>query len=74
VPTFNHIGLLVTDLPRAKTFYQEVLGFTPWFEGTPDDEGTTRLLSLPGPLDVVAGYLVLDVGYRDHLPPRPATS
>jgi lactoylglutathione lyase len=59
VPLFNHVGVLVADLSRAKAFYQEVLGFTPWFESAAGDESTTRLLSLPGPLDAVMSYLVL---------------
>jgi lactoylglutathione lyase len=58
--TYNHTGLVVTDLDRSKRFYQEVLGFRPWYEITPPDEATARLCCLAPPLGVTASYLILD--------------
>jgi len=58
--TYNHTGQVVTDLARSKRFYQEVLGFTPWYEITPPDEATAKLCGLDPPLGVTASYLTLD--------------
>ena len=33
--TYNHTGLVVTDLERSKEFYQQVFGFRFWYEITP---------------------------------------
>jgi catechol 2,3-dioxygenase-like lactoylglutathione lyase family enzyme len=57
---YNHTGHVVTDLARAKRFYQEVLGFNPWYEITPPDEPTAKLCGLEPPLGVTASYLTLD--------------
>ena len=57
---YNHTGQVVTDLARAKHFYQEVLGFSPWYEITPPDEATAKLCCLEPPLGVTASYLTLD--------------
>jgi lactoylglutathione lyase len=57
---YNHTGQVVTDLGRSKRFYQEVLGFTPWYEITPPDEATAKLCGLDPPLGVTASYLTLD--------------
>ena len=56
---FNHIGHVVTDLDRAKRFY-EVLGFTFWYEIAPPDEATAKLNVLEPPLGMTASYLTLD--------------
>jgi catechol 2,3-dioxygenase-like lactoylglutathione lyase family enzyme len=56
---YNHTGLVVTDLTRSKEFYQEVFGFTPWYEITPHDEATAKLCCLKPPLGVTASYLTL---------------
>src|SRR3954452_22227667 len=56
----NHIGQVVTDLERSKHFYQEVLGFTLWYEIRPPDEATAKLTCLTPPLELTASYLVLD--------------
>ena len=56
----NHIGQVVTDLPRARRFYEEVLGFRFWYELSPPDEATAPLLGLDPPLGLQAAYLVLD--------------
>ena len=58
--TYNHTGQIVTDLERSKRFYQEVLGFTFWYEITPPDEATAKLGSLKPPLGTTASYLTLD--------------
>jgi catechol 2,3-dioxygenase-like lactoylglutathione lyase family enzyme len=60
VPAYNHTGQVVTDLERAKRFYQEVLGFEPWYEITPPDELTAPLNGLEPPLQITASYLCLD--------------
>jgi lactoylglutathione lyase len=57
---YNHTGHVVTDLERAKRFYQEVLGFSPWYEITPPDAATAKLCCLEPPLDLTASYLTLD--------------
>jgi len=57
---YNHTGQVVTDLERAKRFYQEVLGFEPWYEITPPDEATAKLNCLEPPLGITASYLTLD--------------
>ena len=57
---YNHTGQVVTDLDRSKRFYQEVFGFTPWYEITPPDEMTAKLSCLTPPLGVTASYLILD--------------
>ena len=57
---YNHTGQVVADLERSKRFYQEVLGFTFWYEIRPPDEMTAKLNSLPPPLGVTASYLTLD--------------
>jgi lactoylglutathione lyase len=57
---YNHTGQVVTDLERSKRFYQEVLGFTPWYEIRPPDEATGKLCGLEPPLGLTASYLTLD--------------
>jgi len=57
---YNHTGHVVTDLDRSKRFYQEVFGFKLWYEITPPDEATAKLLCLTPPLGVTASYLTLD--------------
>ncbi len=58
--TYNHTGHVVTDLERSKQFYQEVFGFKLWYEISPPDEATAKLICLTPPLGVTASYLVLD--------------
>jgi catechol 2,3-dioxygenase-like lactoylglutathione lyase family enzyme len=60
VGVYNHTGQVVTDMERSKRFYQEVFGFTPWYEITPPDEMTAKLNCMTPPLGVTASYLVLD--------------
>src|ERR1700692_2335956 len=58
--TYNHTGQVVTDLERSKRFYQEVFGFTFWYEIQPPDEATAKLNQLVPPLGITASYLFLD--------------
>ena len=60
VAVFNHVGQCVTDLHRARRFYQEVFGFEPWREITPDDSPSDRLLRLQSPIGLTACYLRRD--------------
>jgi lactoylglutathione lyase len=60
VTAYNHTGQVVTDLERSKRFYQEVLGFAPWYEVTPPDDPTAKLTGLEPPLGMTASYLTLD--------------
>ncbi|MFL6239713.1 MAG: VOC family protein [Actinomycetes bacterium] len=55
--TVNHVGHCVADLERAQRFYVEALGFTPWFELSPPDDPSDRLLGLPKPLGMRCVYL-----------------
>jgi catechol 2,3-dioxygenase-like lactoylglutathione lyase family enzyme len=57
---FNHIGQCVTDLPRARRFYEELLDFTFLREIHPSDESSAQLLRLPPPLGMTAVYLERD--------------
>ena len=74
--TFNHVGLVVTDLARAKRFYAEALGFTFWYEITPPDDLTAKLNGLEPPLGTTASYFVLDGLVLEllHYRERAATS
>src|SRR5581483_2333483 len=57
---FNHVGHCVTDLPRSRRFYEEVLGFEFWREITPPDDASAKLLGLAPPLGMTACYLRRD--------------
>ncbi|MGO9735113.1 VOC family protein [Mycobacterium sp.] len=57
---FNHVGLCVADTARSRRFYEELLGFTFWWELEPPDEGTDQLLQLNKPIGLRATYLVRD--------------
>ena len=57
---FNHVGLCVTDLERARTFYEEALGFRFWFELAIPEEDAAQLLMLDTPLQLRTVYLVRD--------------
>ena len=56
----NHLGHCVTDLARARAFYEQVLGFEFWREIHPPDTSSGQLLGLDGPLGMTAVYLRLD--------------
>jgi lactoylglutathione lyase len=57
---FNHVGQVVTDLERAKSFYCELLEFTFEREIQPPDESSAQLMSLSPPLGMTACYLRRD--------------
>ena len=57
---FNHVGHCVRDLERARRFYVEGLGFEPWYELEPPDEGSDRLLRLKAPIGSQCVYLRRD--------------
>lgn len=75
----NHIGHCVSDLDRAKRFYVGAFGFVPWFEISPPDEGSDRLLGLTAPLGMTASYLRLGdvvlelLAFRDRAVQVPAS-
>lgn len=54
---FNHVGVCVGDLPRARRFYQEALGFLYWWELKAPEDGTGTLLRVRRPVDLHAVYL-----------------
>jgi catechol 2,3-dioxygenase-like lactoylglutathione lyase family enzyme len=56
----NHIGLCVTDVERARRFYESAFGFTFTRELHPPDEFTAPLLGVEPPVNLHAVYLALD--------------
>ncbi len=56
---FNHVGQVVTDLARSRSFYTELLGFEFWREINPPDGTSAQLLGLAPPLGMTACYLRL---------------
>ena len=57
---FNHVGLVVTDLARARRFYEELLGFTYWWEFDVPDDLASPVLRVPAPMGMTSVYLVRD--------------
>lgn len=57
---FNHVGLCVTDLERARRFYSELLGLEIWFEAQPPDELSAQLLGMEPPLGMTVLYMRRD--------------
>jgi catechol 2,3-dioxygenase-like lactoylglutathione lyase family enzyme len=57
---FNHVGHCVTDLGRARRFYEELLGFEFVRELSPPDDPSAKLTGLPTPLGMTACYLERD--------------
>ena len=55
----NHVGLCVTDLDRARRFYEEALGFTHRNDLAVPDAAASRLLQVPQPVGLTAVYLAL---------------
>jgi len=60
IAAFNHVGHCVSDLDRARRFYEDALGFQYLYEIKPPDEGSDRLLMLDPPVGLTAMYLRLD--------------
>jgi lactoylglutathione lyase len=57
---FNHVGLVVTDMARARAFYEELLGFTYWWEFEVPDDLASPVLRVRAPMGMRAVYLTLD--------------
>jgi catechol 2,3-dioxygenase-like lactoylglutathione lyase family enzyme len=57
---FNHVGHCVTDLARARRFYEGLLGFQFWWEFEVPDDLASPVLRVPAPLGMTAAYLVRD--------------
>ena len=57
---FNHVGHVVADLARARRFYEELLGFTYWWEFDVPDDLASPVLRVPAPMQMTAVYLVRD--------------
>lgn len=60
MPSFNHVGHCVTDLARARRFYEEVLGFRHVRDLPIPDAAASPLLRVPAPVGMTAAYLELD--------------
>jgi len=54
---FNHLGHTVTDIARARRFYESVLGFKFWWDFEVPDELSSRVLMVPPPVGLTATYL-----------------
>ena len=57
---FNHVGHCVTDLGRARRFYEEGLGFRFQYELHPPDDMSGKLCMVEPPVGSTAMYLRLD--------------
>ena len=55
----NHVGLCVTDLARARSFYENVFGFAFRNDLKVADGPTSTLLEVPEPVNLTALYLTL---------------
>jgi catechol 2,3-dioxygenase-like lactoylglutathione lyase family enzyme len=44
-----HVGFIVTDRDKENAFWQQVLGFRPYWHGGPKDDGVTNWVSLQVP-------------------------
>jgi lactoylglutathione lyase len=56
----NHVGHCVADLARARTFYEQVLGFRHWYSVSPPDRLSAPLLGLSAPLGLHCDYLICE--------------
>ncbi len=57
---FSHTGQCVRDLPRARAFYTEVLGFEVVMDLDVSGSQSAKLLRLPDPVTLQACYLRRD--------------
>lgn len=57
---FNHVGHCVTDLARARRFYEELLGFTFQRKLPVPDAPASQLLRVSPPVGITAVYLERD--------------
>jgi catechol 2,3-dioxygenase-like lactoylglutathione lyase family enzyme len=60
VSAFNHVGQCVTDLPRSRRFYEELLGFEFDRAIRPPDDPSAKLLSIDPPVGMEVVYLRRD--------------
>ncbi|ADP81309.1 VOC family protein [Pseudofrankia inefficax] len=60
ITAFGHVGHCVSDLARARRFYEGLLGFTYERELTVPDDMVTTLLDVEAPANLTAVYLRLD--------------
>jgi len=77
--SFNHVGHCVTDLARARRFYEELFGFELAYELAVPDAPADRLLRIEAPLGMTAVYLhkpglVLELIHFDRPINPPARS
>jgi lactoylglutathione lyase len=75
--TVNHVGLCVTDLVRARRFYEELLGFRHQRDLPVPDGAAAQLLRVPPPVGLTAVYLergdfVLELLHFDRAENAPA--
>jgi catechol 2,3-dioxygenase-like lactoylglutathione lyase family enzyme len=57
IAVVNHVGHCVSDLARARRFYEELFGFEFWRESTLPDDTSTKLDSLEPPVGTKLCYL-----------------
>jgi lactoylglutathione lyase len=57
VAAFNHIGLCVTDLDRARRFYEGALGVRYLYEMRPPTDVSSRLVMLDPPMGSTIVFL-----------------
>jgi lactoylglutathione lyase len=60
VASINHVGHCVTDLARARRFYEELLGFRLVRQMEVPDSPADRLLQIEAPLGLEVAYLEKD--------------
>lgn len=54
---FNHLGITVTDIARARHFYEGLLGFRFWWDFQVPDELSSKTMMLEPPVGLIATYL-----------------
>src|ERR1700736_4790557 len=54
---FNHLGITVTDIGRARRFYEGLLGFKFWWDFQVPDELSSKTMMLEPPVGLIATYL-----------------
>jgi catechol 2,3-dioxygenase-like lactoylglutathione lyase family enzyme len=54
---FNHLGQTITDIAKARRFYEGLLGFKFWWDFQVPDELSSRVLMVPPPCRLTATYL-----------------
>jgi lactoylglutathione lyase len=54
---FNHLGITVTDIARARRFYEGLLGFKFWWDFDVPDDLSAKTMMLDPPVGLIATYL-----------------